>query len=424
MKNLLTLMLGGLVSATAFGQATLPTGWNFDDPQPTGWTESLAQNPGNTRYTNGSMGAACKLDGDDEYVVVHFSDVCGGVTYDLVGQSSATNDVFTVQESANGTDWTDLRVFLQADLDAASTFTEFTDVPMATSRYVRWYFTEKQSGRNVGLDEITLVPQVLTNEEEIGVSSNAEQIPNGGTLIVGNQTSVTITIDNVNLAGGDSLDISDIQISQSASDFSISGISLPAEIEANANLTFTLNFTAGSPGTRTGVLSIMNDDANGDETTFVIPLYAIGGDYATEPADQPNGITSQAVNSYGYEMHMQDANDIPENYIVTRGIGTATLAPPVDGETYVKGDYIDPSTQVVHVGPAANFNPSFVVAGTDYYFEAYSFNGPSGYENYLTSTAPATAMVTTPDNHIEAYYNGIDAGAPSFLTDLQTRIGQ
>ncbi|MGB0368831.1 MAG: hypothetical protein ACPGD8_05470, partial [Flavobacteriales bacterium] len=202
MKNLLTLMLGGLVSATAFGQATLPTGWNFDDPQPTGWTESLAQNPGNTRYTNGSMGAACKLDGDDEYVVVHFSDVCGGVTYDLVGQSSATNDVFTVQESANGTDWTDLRVFLQADLDAASTFTEFTDVPMATSRYVRWYFTEKQSGRNVGLDEITLVPQVLTNEEEIGVSSNAEQIPNGGTLIVGNQTSVTITIDNVNLAGG------------------------------------------------------------------------------------------------------------------------------------------------------------------------------------------------------------------------------
>jgi len=118
MKNLFTIVLGGLISTNVFGQATLPASWNFDDPQPTGWTEELSNNPGNTRYTNGAVGAACKLDGDDEYVVVNFSDVCGGVTYDLIGQGATANpDVFTVEESADGSVWTELRLFEQADLD-------------------------------------------------------------------------------------------------------------------------------------------------------------------------------------------------------------------------------------------------------------------------------------------------------------------
>ena len=265
MKKITTLLASAILATTTFGQTSLPASWNFDDPQPVGWTEELSNNPGNTRYTNGSVGAACKLDGDDEYVVVHFSDVCGGVTYDFIGQSSASNDVFTVQESANGTDWTTLRLFEEADLDAASAWTEFTDIPLATTRYIRWYFTEKQSGRNVGLDEITLISQIPTNAQEIGVSSGVTPIVNNGTFVVGNNTSTVISIENVNLLGGTDLTISNISLSGiNAADFSLG--TTPTTVGATAVEQFDLTFTAGAMGSRFATLTIENDDANGDET--------------------------------------------------------------------------------------------------------------------------------------------------------------
>ena len=163
MKNLLTITLVAS-SLCALAQAPLPTGWNFDDPTPNGWTESLDNNPGNTRYTNGAVGAACKLDGDDEYVVVNFTDVCSAVTYFIIGQgSNQPDDIFTIEESADGQSWSTMRELVGPDLDGG-TFVEYTDNPMPASRFIRWYFTEKQSGRNVGLDEITLSPQVPTND--------------------------------------------------------------------------------------------------------------------------------------------------------------------------------------------------------------------------------------------------------------------
>lgn len=410
------------MSASAFGQAILPTAWNFDDPQPTGWTESLFNNPGNTRYTNGATGAACKLDGDDEYVMVNFSDVCGGVTYQFIGQSSASNDVFTVQESADGTVWTELRLFEEADLDAASTWTEFTDIPLPTTRYIRWYFTEKQSGRNVGLDEIELIAQIPTNAQEIGVSTPAGQVVNNGLLVVGNQASIDITINNVNLAGGSDLAISSVQLGgTNMSDFSLS--TTPTSVAAAGSETFTLSFTAGAMGSRFGTLTILNDDANGDETTFLINLYAIGGDYATEPTESPTNLQFSDVTSYGYSVSFDDAVIVPENYIVVRGINTISLATPQDGATYVKGDYLSPTTQVVHVGPAGSFRPSYNVAATPYYFEAYSFNGPAGYENYKTTDLLAN-QVTTLGSMVGNYYDGVDPNQTTFLADVQTRISQ
>ena len=417
MKKLGVLIVGGLVSASAFGQALLPTGWNFDDPQPVGWEESLSNNPGNTRYTNGVVGAACKLDGDDEYVVVNYSDVCGAV-----GQGNATNDVFTVQESADGTNWTTLRLFQQADLSAASTFTEFTDIPQASSRYIRWYFTEKQSGRNVGLDEVSLIAQVPTNAQEIGVSSGVTPIVNNGTFVVGNQASVTINIENVNLLGGNDLNISSITLGgPNASDFSLG--TTPTVVGAAAVEQFDLNFTAGASGSRFATLTIESDDANGDETTFVINLYGIGGDYATEPTAAPTNLTFSDVTTYGYNVSFDDASSVPENYIVIRGIENQFLSQPTDGETYVKGDYIDAFTQVVHVGPAGTFRPTYNVANTNYFFTAYAFNGPAGYENYYTA-APLDGSVTTPETMMGNYYDGIDANQTTFLTDIQTRISQ
>ena len=424
MKRIQLMMASMLIASVAFAQTSLPTSWNFDDPQPAGWTEELSNNPGNTRYTNGSVGAACKLDGDDEYVVVHFSDVCGGVTYDLIGQSSASNDIFTVEESADGVNWTDLRVFLQADLDAASAFTEFTDAPLATSRYVRWYFTEKQSGRNVGLDEITLIAQVPTTAQEIAINSAGESVVNNSTFVIGNTAQTTFTIENANLAGGSDLNITDAQITgTNAAEFTLSSLSTPVAINAESTLDFEVNFSTVAMGSRFATLTITNDDANGDETSFVIELYGIGGNFATEPTAEPTNLQFANVTTYGYDVSFDDASVVPENYIVIRGIENQFLAPPADGETYVKGDYIDAFTQVVHVGPSGSFRPSYNVANTNYYFTAFSYNGPAGFENYYTG-APLDGSVTTPETMMGNYYAGMDANQTSFLTDIQTRIGQ
>lgn len=424
MKNILTTAAGLLLVGTVFGQAVLPTGWNFDDPTPTGWVESLDNNPGLTRYVNGQSGAACKLDGDHEYVLVNFSDVCGSVSYYIKGQGTATNDVFSIQESVDGNTWTDLRVLNQSDIDATvNAYVQFTDMPNAASRFIRWYFTNKQTGRNIALDEIDLEPQVATAAQEIAINVAGTPVVNNSTYIIGNVATTTFTIENVNLAGGDTLHVSDIQVSgPNASEFTVSGVSAPFGIGAQASQNVDINFSTAQMGSRFATLTITNDDANGDETSYMIDLYGIGGDYATEPTAQPTNFSFTNVTSYKYDVSFDDATSVPEKYIVLRNIGSAVPDVPVDGQTYVKGDYINGS-QVVYVGDAGSFRPKYVVAGTDYHFAAFSVNGPSGYENYLTAS-PLIGNITSSGSMVGNYYDGIDANATTFLTDLQTKLGQ
>ena len=421
MKNLLTILLTAW-TMKAIGQAVLPASWNFDDPIPNGWTESLDQNPGNTRYTNGFVGAACKLDGDHEYVMVHFSDVCGGVTYNIKGEGSPqTNDIFTIQESPDGNSWSTMRELVGSDLDGAS-YAEYTDVPMSSSRYVRWYFTEKISGRNVGLDEIILIEQVPTNEQEIRIYSGVDDVVNNTTFVVGNTTTTTFTIENVNLFGGNDLNVSSMTLSgPNAGDFSISGVTSPFAIGPAGTQGFNLQFAAGASGTRLATLTIANDDSNGDESPFVIHLYGIGGDFASEPTSAPTNLSFTNLTTYRYDVSFDDAGVVPENYIVLRGIDNQFMGMPADGQSYTKGDWIDGATQVVHVGQAGTFNPLFNVANTTYFFTVYAFNGPEGFENYYTSS-PLDGSITTPENMMGNYYGTLNPSDANFLSDLQSTI--
>jgi len=424
MKNLITSAVTLLLASGALAQTTLPTSWNFDDPTPDGWVESLDNNPGNTRYTQTTVsGSACRLDGDDEYVMVHFSDVCGGVTYYIFGSgSNLTNDVFSIQESVDGVSWTNMRELVGPDLNP-STYTQYTDQPQATSRYIRWFFTEKQSGRNVALDEITVDAQVPTTLQEIGVNVAGAQVANNSTYVIGGAATTTFTVQNVNLAGGNVLSVSSAQLSgANAGDFSLSGLTTPASIAAAGSINFDVNFSTVGTGSRFATLTLVNNDGNGDETTYAIQLYAIEGGYATEPTAQPTNLAFTNVTSYKHQVSFSNASVVPENYIVLRHVGSAVPDAPVDGETYVKGDYINGS-QVVHVGPASSFSPKYVVAATNYHYAAFSFNGPEGFENYLT-TSPLTGMVSSSGSMVGAYYTGVNAEANTFLSDLQTTLGQ
>ncbi|MCF8256440.1 MAG: endonuclease [Flavobacteriales bacterium] len=423
MKKLLSFPIALLLWLNAAAQAPLPTSFNFDDPLPTGWSELLDVVVGNTRYTNGLVNAACRLDATGEYVLVNFGDVCGSVTYNVKGQGTASGDSFSIQESTNGNTWTAMRVLSTADLNAASdNFVEYTDVPQASSRYIRFFFTNKQSGRNIALDEISLAPQVATNAQEINVSVAGNAVFTGNTYVIGNLPSTTFTITNFNLSGGSALNVTSMSITgTNAADFSISGVSTPFDVAANGTESFDVNFSAGANGSRYATLTIENNDANGDESTYVINLLGIGGNLATEPTASAINLSISDLTTYGYDVSFSAGSPVAEKYLVTRGINAAFLTPPTDGQTYVKGDYIDAITQVVHVGPAGSFRPTNVVANTEYNFYVYAFNGPSGYENYRTDS-PLIGTTQTPDNMMGNYYQGIDATTANFLGTLQSRL--
>ncbi|MGE3825816.1 MAG: endonuclease [Bacteroidia bacterium] len=400
-----------------YAQAVLPTSFDFDETIPDGWTEALQG--GNFRYATGQAGTACRLDETGDYVEVYLADVPGTVSYYIKGQGSAvTNDTFNIQESANGTTWTNMRQLIGNQVDMAA-YVQYNDQPAATSRYIRWYFKRKQSGKNISLDEITIAIPAPTNAQEIAVLFNGTAAPSNNPVVVGNATTHTIRIQNAGLA--DDLTVSGVTFSgAAAADYSIASLSVPFDVSAQNHVDLTLNFNAGGSGSRTATMTIANNDFNGDETSYTVELLGIGGNYATEPSAQASALSFTNVKSYKMTVGFTAALPAPENYIVLRKTGSAVTETPVDGTTYVAGDWVG-GAKVMYVGNATSFSPREIIANTDFHYAVFAFNGPAGYENYLT-TSPLAGNVTTPDGDIQNYYNGITATDANLLTLLQNTL--
>src|SRR5690606_10617048 len=79
------------------------------------------------------------------------------------------------------------------------------------------------------------------------------------------------------------------------------------------------------------------------------------------------------------------------------------------------------NAQVLYVGPAVNFSPRHVIANQSYSIAVFSYNGPTGFENYQTN-APLTGNITTIGQEIGSYYTGINSSNTNFLTSLSALI--
>ena len=397
-------------------QAILPTSWGFDTPAPTGWTQALQT--GNTTYATGVVGVAARLDQTGDYVLVQFAEEPGSVNYSLQGKvgNGVTNwtGTFTLEESADGVTFTPLHTF--TDNISVAAFVLYTDQPQATTRYLRWYFTNKVSGYNVALDEITVTTPAAGAAQEINIVSGTNNVPSGTQFITGNAPSTTFTIQNQGLV--DSLNVSSITISgPNASDFSI--LNAPsAPIAANSSADFQLSFAPTSSGSEFCTITITNDDAS--EGTYTINIYAISGTLASEPSAQATGLTFSNVSAWDYNVAFTAGNPAAEKYLVLRRKGSAVATPPADGQTYVVGQWIA-NAQVVYSGDAGSFNARFVEASTTYHYAVYAYNGPSGYENYLT-TSPLINNVVTSGPDIANFYSGVNHNAASFVNDLTAAL--
>lgn len=423
MKKTLLWAVMILIGASLGAQAPLPTSFSFDNgvALPTGWVENILLGTGtNTRYTPGSDAtSACRLDFTGEFVSINFLDAPGSVSYFIKGTgippAAAFQGQFDVQESVDGNVWTSVRTFTNTDL--TGTYTQFTHNLLSTSRVVRFFYTTKVSGSNIGLDQISI--QGAVNTVEIAVSQNGTPVSNNGTIYVGNSAaaavSTTLTINNTGTTTALNLGTPVIS-GANASDFSV--VSFPTQVAFGASSVFSVVFTpSGATGNKAAILTFVTNDA--DENPTVINLTAVNGTMSSEP----NAATAFASsNVKTWTMNVSWAAPTTggaDGYLVLRKPTAAITEAPTDGLTYLRGDYIG-GAQVVYSGAGTSVTPRWFQAGTDYNYAVFSYNGNGTVRNYAST--PLNATVRTPNDLIGTYYQNINPNASTFVADLTALI--
>lgn len=425
MKKLLTLLCLTIV-VELVAQTALPTAWNFSNPgitlPPNGWTlmNTLPASTGGQTYAFGTGdNLSCRFDAAGEYLIINFADKPGPMTYYVSPQNAGNpwSGQFDVQQSADGSSWSTLKSFTYA----ATTATNFTNGKntetglLSTTRFVRFIFTTKTAG-NFALDSVLILPAPPPLTPSINIKQAGSNVVMGSTFVVGKTASTSFTIENKGVS--QTLNITGISFSgQDSADYTASNV--PASVNALSTATFTLNFTPSQNGTRKTVMHIRSNDP--DKSDYDIDLYGIGGNYASEPTQPPTAMSINNIKACGMEVTFNAPAQHPEKYIVLRKKSGSITDVPVDGVTYKVGDYIG-SSQVAYIGDSVTtLKPTYIFANSDYSFKAFSFNGPAGFQNYLTTSA-ASSSTTTPGKNIGTYYSGITSANNNFITQLTSKI--
>ena len=410
-KNIAFTVLLVLLSLIGNTQAVLPTSWSFTTTNlPTGWSES-----GTMFYAaSGNTPPAMKFDNTGDYLLINFNSNAGNLTYYLTGNSFA-GGTFTVEESNLGTVWTTLHSHTSPP---SATYAMFTDVPLASTRFIRFIYTNKVSG-NIGVDDVNITVGAATPAQEINVKQGATTIVSGGTYFtsssVTSMTPSTFTIENLGTLN--TLNIASATISgTNAADFSVA--SFPSSVLATSTGNLVLNFTPVASGTRTAILTIASNDA--DESSYIVNLNGVGGNLATEPSSQASNLVFSNVKTYRINASFTGSAAV-DGYLVLRKKGSPITGVPVDGTVYQRGDIVG-DAQVVFSRNSTSFTPNNIIAGTTYYFAVYTYNGPNNFRNYNT-TAPLLGNSSTPATMLPAsYYSTLNTGNSSFASNLHALV--
>lgn len=425
--KLIALLLGAsFLNVNA--QCPLPTGYNFENfisassftPCSTGWSTNIS---GTFTYGSGQVGISGKIDLQGEYVQLFSADAMGVVSYYLKGFNTggAWQGTFKLQESVNGSSWTDLTIF-NGTLNSAS-FVNYTVTPNPASRYLKWVLSTKVSGHNVGIDEINVAAAPVT-AQEINVKQSGNTILSGGNTALFNSavstpTNVALLIENQGSVND--LNISSMTITgPAAADYTIVSPATPATVSPSSNVTLNITFNPSMAGTRDAVLTINNDDAN--EGAYVINLKGIGGNLASEPTAQATSLNFSNIKSFRASAAFTAATPAPDGYLILKKQTASTITDvPVDGTWYKTGDAIGGS-KVIYAGSGTNMTLSNIYAGLPYELAIYSYNGSGIYTNYL-ATSPLTGGFTSlATMQPVSEYASINVNNPTFITDLSAKI--
>ncbi|MCF8424970.1 MAG: endonuclease [Bacteroidia bacterium] len=421
----------GLSFANANAQTPLPTGEKFEGfisatsftanaLYPGSWSSNIG---GTFTYATGQAGLAAKIDIANEYVQVNTVDQIGVVSYYLRGWNTggAWSGTFKLQESVNGTTWTDLTVF--ANTISSTAYTNYTVTPNSSSRYLKWILTTKVSGNNVGLDEINIAAAPIT-AQEINVKQSGSTILSGGNSAlfnsaVGTPTTVNFSIEN--LGSISSLNINSFALSgPAAADFTVTAPTAPSVVNPSSNVPLTLAFNPSSAGTRSAILTINNNDAN--EGAYVINLNGIGGNLASQPSAQATNLSFSNIKSYRAAASFNAASVAPSGYLILKKQSAAAISDiPVDGVSYQIGDAIG-SSKVIYSGNGTNIGISNIYAGLTYQLAVFSYNGSGSFVNYLQASPLSGGFTALATMQPVSEYTSLNVTNTNFLTSLSTKI--
>ncbi len=173
-----------------------------------------------------------------------------------------------------------------------------------------------------------------------------------------------------------------------------------SSVTNNKNVTITpgtsvslvdLSVDVSALSTGTHKISFRAQDANGK---WSIVHTATFGVFGPAPAAQPTNLSFNTITTTSYTVNFTAASPAPDGgYIAIRKAGSAPATDPVDGTTYTKGNTAGDGT-VAYVGTATTFNETPLLAGTQYFYKIYAFNGSTTLTNYLTTT-PLQGNTTT-----------------------------
>ncbi len=159
------LFLTVLCSAGVWGQATLPVTRTAWGTTPTGWTDN-----GTSRNTNyactGNNGGSLQATG--RFYKVNFDSSPDKLTYQLKG-SNPTNGDFRVQQSPDGTTWTDVQTF--STITGSSCIPQSNIQLLASSRYIQFILLTKTTG-NVDIDDVNITKLAVSGITSTAIGGN------------------------------------------------------------------------------------------------------------------------------------------------------------------------------------------------------------------------------------------------------------
>ena len=144
------------IALNAAGQASLPTFYSGPwkgATLPTGWTANGLRSPDYSDNYDSVDGNAAGLDSSSDWIKINFSSAPSTVSYWLKGNSLSGEYTMKVQESSDGSSWTDVAVFNSSNQIPNSPAKSYTNNLLTASRYVQFIYVSKASG-NVGVDGV------------------------------------------------------------------------------------------------------------------------------------------------------------------------------------------------------------------------------------------------------------------------------
>ena len=189
------------------------------------------------------------------------------------------------------------------------------------------------------LDQVVFTPhqpEEIAIEQPVGTPLNNGTIVDFGTQLSGSPTTPkTFTIKNT---GDSSLNISGVStIGVQSGDFTVNTTGMLTSIPAASQTTFTVTFTPGALGGRTGFLQVVSDDADEGTLSFVLT----GTGVAVAPPSLPEAVDTPAL------VWTTSGNSVWNGQTATThdGMDAAQGGPSVDGsESYLQTTVTGPGT--------------------------------------------------------------------------------